>query len=42
MASTDLYLPALPGMSVALGANKSILELTISGHLIGFGIGQLF
>jgi DHA1 family bicyclomycin/chloramphenicol resistance-like MFS transporter len=39
--STDLYLPALPRMSVALGASQSTLELTIAGYLIGFSIGQL-
>lgn len=40
--STDLYLPALPKMSVALGASQGALELTISGYLLGFSIGQLF
>ena len=38
--STDLYLPALPRMSVALGASQSTLELTIAGSLIGFSIGH--
>lgn len=40
--STDLYLPALPAMSDALGADDGTLQLTISGYLIGFSIGQLF
>ncbi len=40
--STDLYLPALPAMSIALGAAQGTLELTISGYLLGFGVGQLF
>jgi DHA1 family bicyclomycin/chloramphenicol resistance-like MFS transporter len=40
--STDLYLPALPTMSVALGASDGTLQLTISGYLLGFGFGQLF
>lgn len=40
--STDLYLPALPGMGIALGAGQSLLELTISSYLIGFSAGQLF
>ena len=40
--STDLFLPAIPRMSVALGATQGALELTISGYLIGFSIGQLF
>ena len=39
--STDLYLPALPTMSVALHANAGELEFTISGYLIGFSVGQL-
>lgn len=39
--STDLYLPALPSMAVALGASQGALELTISGYLIGFSVGQL-
>lgn len=40
--STDLFLPAIPRMSVALGASQGALELTISAYLIGFSIGQLF
>ena len=40
--STDLYLPALPAMAAALGASQGALELTISGYLLGFSIGQLF
>lgn len=40
--STDLYLPALPRMSVALGASQGTLELTITGYLVGFTLGQLF
>jgi DHA1 family bicyclomycin/chloramphenicol resistance-like MFS transporter len=39
--STDLYLPALPAMAVALHANTGAVELTISGYLIGFSLGQL-
>jgi MFS family permease len=39
--STDLYLPALPAMAVALHANAGTVELTISGYLIGFSLGQL-
>lgn len=38
--STDLYLPAMPVMSEALGPGA--IEWTISGYLIGFSIGQLF
>ena len=39
--STDLYLPALPKMVVALHADVGTVELTISGFLIGFSMGQL-
>lgn len=40
--STDLYLPALPAMGRALHAGAGTIELTISGYLIGFSVGQLF
>jgi MFS transporter, DHA1 family, multidrug resistance protein len=40
--STDLYLPALPRMASALGANTGQVEWTISGYLVGFSLGQLF
>ncbi|WP_421762145.1 multidrug effflux MFS transporter [Devosia sp.] len=40
--STDLYLPALPTMGRSLGAAQGTLELTVSGYLLGFAIGQLF
>lgn len=40
--STDLYLPALPAMSESLQADAGSVELTISGYLVGFSIGQLF
>ena len=39
--STDLYLPALPHMAAALGANTGQVEWTISGYLVGFSLGQL-
>jgi DHA1 family bicyclomycin/chloramphenicol resistance-like MFS transporter len=39
--STDLYLPAMPMMSHSLHANEGMVELTISGYLIGFSLGQL-
>jgi DHA1 family bicyclomycin/chloramphenicol resistance-like MFS transporter len=39
--STDLYLPALPRMAAALGAEQIALELTVSGYLVGFSVGQL-
>jgi DHA1 family bicyclomycin/chloramphenicol resistance-like MFS transporter len=40
--STDLYLPAMPAMALALEASQGAIELTISGYLIGFSLGQLF
>ncbi|MDF5890339.1 multidrug effflux MFS transporter [Pseudomonas syringae pv. syringae] len=40
--STDLYLPAMPVMANALHADGGTLELTVSGYLVGFSVGQLF
>lgn len=40
--STDLYLPALPAMRESLQADAGAVELSISGYLIGFSVGQLF
>ena len=34
--STDLYLPARPEVSRSLHANEGLVELTISGYLVGF------
>ncbi len=39
--STDFYLPAMPAMGRALGADTGVVEWTISGYLIGFSCGQL-
>lgn len=39
--STDLYLPAMPLMAKSLGAGHGMIELTVSGYLIGFSLGQL-
>jgi hypothetical protein len=39
--STDLYLPAMPAMGTALAADTGLIELTVSGFLIGFSLGQL-
>ncbi|ABA88351.1 transporter, Bcr/CflA subfamily [Syntrophotalea carbinolica DSM 2380] len=39
--STDLYLPAMPTMARSLGADAGMIELTISGYLVGFSLGQL-
>ena len=39
--STDLYLPAMPAMATSLGARPGLIDLTVSGYLIGFSLGQL-
>lgn len=39
--STDVYLPAMPAMAAALHAKQGQLELTVTGFLTGFSIGQL-
>jgi DHA1 family bicyclomycin/chloramphenicol resistance-like MFS transporter len=40
--STDLYLPAMPAIAAAFHAKPGTLELTVTGYLIGFSVGQLF
>jgi DHA1 family bicyclomycin/chloramphenicol resistance-like MFS transporter len=37
----DAYLPALPVLSAELGASDSQAQLTITGLLVGLGLGQL-
>ena len=37
----DLYLPALPALTVELGAATSVAQLTITACLIGLAAGQL-
>jgi DHA1 family bicyclomycin/chloramphenicol resistance-like MFS transporter len=39
--STDLYLPALPDIAGALHAGAGAVELTVTGFLAGFSLGQL-
>lgn len=39
--STDLYLPAMPTMANDMHADSGSMELTVSGFLIGFSLGQL-
>jgi MFS transporter, DHA1 family, multidrug resistance protein len=39
--TTDLYLPALPGITQALGASMPQAQLTLSALLLCFGISQL-
>ncbi len=40
--STDLYLPSLPAISVALRSSVSQAQLTLSSFLTGFALGQVF
>src|SRR5918998_2921164 len=37
----DTYLPALPALSAQLGATDAQAQMTITGLLIGLGVGQL-
>ncbi len=39
--TTDLYLPALPGLTHELGANMVQAQLTLTALLLAFGISQL-
>ncbi len=39
--STDMYLPSLPDMSRVFEADAAKTQLTLSGFLIGFALGQL-
>ena len=39
--TVDTYLPALPRLSAQLGATDSQAQLTITGLLLGLGLGQL-
>lgn len=39
--STDVYLPAIPTMARELGVPVGTIELTVSGYLVGFSLGQL-
>jgi len=39
--STDLYLPAMPALAVALRADPADVQLTLSAFLAGFSVGQL-
>jgi len=39
--SMDLYLPALPALSLELGAATSVAQLTVTACLIGLAGGQL-
>jgi DHA1 family bicyclomycin/chloramphenicol resistance-like MFS transporter len=37
----DLYLPAFPVMQDELGVSATAVQLTLTGTMIGFGLGQL-
>jgi DHA1 family bicyclomycin/chloramphenicol resistance-like MFS transporter len=37
----DMYLPALPDIGTDLGASSSVVQLTITGTLLGLALGQL-
>lgn len=39
--STDLYLPTLPDIGRAFGVSPAQVQLTLSGYLAGFAIGQI-
>lgn len=39
--SMDLYLPALPALTVELGAATSVAQLTVTACLVGLAAGQL-
>jgi DHA1 family bicyclomycin/chloramphenicol resistance-like MFS transporter len=39
--SIDLYLPALPDLTADLAASPSAVQLTLTGMLVGLGLGQL-
>jgi len=39
--TTDLYLPALPGLTQELGATMSQAQLTLTALLLAFGVSQL-
>ena len=40
--TTDVYLPALPMLTRALGASMSAAQLTMSALILAFGLGQMF
>lgn len=40
--STDMYLPALPEMSVDFGISASLTQLTLTMTMFGMALGQMF
>jgi DHA1 family bicyclomycin/chloramphenicol resistance-like MFS transporter len=39
--SIDMYLPALPALEAALQADPALIQMTLGGFLLGFGLAQL-
>ncbi|MBF0714787.1 multidrug effflux MFS transporter [Gemelliphila palaticanis] len=39
---TDIYIPALPKLAEDYNVNISIVQLTLTGSMLGLGFGQLF
>ncbi|MDR1809394.1 MAG: multidrug effflux MFS transporter [Prevotella sp.] len=39
---TDMYLPALPALSVFFNTSASMVQMTISTSMLGIAVGQLF
>ncbi len=39
--STDMYLPALPALGIAFHTDPGHVQMTLSGFLVGFSLGQL-
>jgi DHA1 family bicyclomycin/chloramphenicol resistance-like MFS transporter len=39
--TVDLYLPAFPVLQQELGVSASAVQLTLTGTMVGFGLGQL-
>lgn len=37
----DLYLPAFPALEAELGVSAAAIQITLTGTMIGFGLGQL-
>lgn len=38
----DLYIPSLPTMAEYFNVNTSLIQLTLTGSILGIGLGQLF
>lgn len=39
--SLDMYLPAMPQMGAALSASPAVMQMTVTGYLIGVAVGPL-